>query len=178
MEDASDSESHGIGVPCVEWVLGTAQSPLGHGGQVGRAARQGASGNGQAAPCAAEQAKRGERSHDSGYGSGGDKAGSGPSWCTRRLPRHYSRSEMPSWLSDASVDGSRTRVGKAAGEKGRLLKRRSTRCEPWARERGFPRVLVTTDRLQRLVSGILFPTGRWRVRALATRGKLTKSWRP
>lgn len=79
--------------------------------------------------------------------------------------------EMPSWLLRSRRRGrSRTRAGKAAGEMGRTPKRRTARREPCARERGFPRVLVKTDRLQRLVRGIFSPAGRRRASVGGTTG--------
>jgi hypothetical protein len=130
-------------------------------GRVGRAARQGASGVWSITSCEAEQAEREDRRETtvSGHGPDGGRSKTGSSWRERRQARCHSRSEGPRGLSAPPWTEDRSRVGKAADEKGRPRKRRSAGCEPCARERGFPRVLVTTDRLQRLVRGIFSPTG-------------------
>lgn len=76
----------------------------------------------------------------------------------------------PSWFSGASVEGGSYPRRQSSRRKGRPRKRRSAGCEPCAREHGFPRVLVTTDRLQRLVRGIFCPTGSRRFGAGCTEG--------
>jgi len=130
-------------------------------GRVGRAARQGASGVRSTASCKAEQAEREERRKQtvSGHGPDGGRSKVGSSWRERCQARRHSRPEGPRGLSAPPQTEDRSRAGKAAGEKGRPRKRRSAGCESCARERGFPRVLVKTDRLQRLVRGIFSPTG-------------------
>jgi hypothetical protein len=132
-------------------------------GWVGRAARQGASGVWSTTSCKADKAEReGRRAERNSLGprSGRRQVDDGLQ-LARAVPSAAPLEVgWPSWSFGASVYGKdRSRAGKAVGEKGRPRKRRSAGCELCARERGFPRVLVTTVRLQRLVRDIFSPVG-------------------
>jgi hypothetical protein len=160
VEDASGSESGDIGLSSVERALGSVRCRAHSWARIRRRDRERQeSGSPLPARPNTPSSKEGRRFRATVRNATGEHE----LQLARAVPNAAPLgSEMPSWLSDTLADGGTNPRWKSSQRKGRPWKRRFARSDLRARERGFPRVLVTTDRLQRLVRGIFSSMGRQR----------------